>query len=515
MLTTLARLFRLKPYGNHLIDGMAELWLVLAAVNIASIALCDAVAWAYFGYTTAHGWTAWGAAVLAGVIVFLLVGSLDAMFIMHDRTREGVGDTVVASGLWQRLRGNIHRDHLAMAARIVLVILTFTVTAPFLTQLFFSRDIRANIERQNEQQIASGRAEIAGRFDGRMEELRSRLSDRREDLEQEIAGSGASGRYGFGPTAAAIEMEIRQLEPEIADLAEAKAAALRGFDQATPAVLASRYGIDLVREGPETRARAVAELEKSASFRAARRTIKAFLVFMFLGLLCLKLFQPESVRVYYSARLQSEHARWRAGVFDHRLDPRELPQTGGMSPVRFADWYDNDQQVREMTERMREQTALAIERMKAQEDAVRALQETLRADLTRLRDDLTAASKASEQLEQEVSAFQRELDSINAKIAEEQQQLDDFRYDEAGDLPLRDQQLLIASRNRTVRQLTEHRAAAGELVATLARINQRLDANRSYENQLRVSIASAGEETATLAAALQRTRQRRLDDIVG
>jgi hypothetical protein len=402
-----------------------------------------------------------------------------------------------------------------MAARIVLVILTFTVTAPFLTQLFFSRDIRANIERQNEQRIAAARADIAARFDARMEELRARLSDRREDLEQEIAGSGASGRYGFGPTAAAIEMEIRQLEPEIAGLAAARSAALASFDQATPSILASRYGIDLVREGPETRARAVAELERSASFRAARRTIKAFLVFMFLGLVCLKLFQPESVRVYYSARLQSEYARWKAGVFDHRLDPRELPHTGGMNPVRFADWYDNDQQVREMTERLREQTALAIERMKAQEDAVRALQETLRVDLARLRDDLAAASKVSEQLESEVSAAQRELDSLNAKIVEEQQQLDDFRYDEADDLSLRDQQLLIASRNRTVRQLTEHRAASGELAATLARLNQRLDANRSYENQLRVSMSAAGEETAALAAALQRTRQRRLADIVG
>ena len=138
MLKTLSRLFTLKPYGNHLIDGMTELWLFLAAVNIVSIALCDAIAWAYFGYTTSQGAAAYITAGLAGIIVFTLVGSLDAMFIMHDRSER--------TGAW--------RERAAVAARVILVILTFTVTAPFLTQLFFARDIAANIQQRNEATIA-------------------------------------------------------------------------------------------------------------------------------------------------------------------------------------------------------------------------------------------------------------------------------------------------------------------------------------------------------------------------
>ena len=468
MMKTLRKLFTLKPYGQQMLDGTAEIWMVLAALNIASIAFCDALAWGYFGYTTATGWTAWIAAALAGLIVFVLVGSLDAMFVMYDRTRKR-----------EEERKRIHRDHLAIGARVVLVILTFTVTAPFLTQLFFARDIEANIKQRNEQRLSAKRNELA-----------AQLWRRQRDLEREIAGTGASGRYGRGPTAAAIQREIDALETEI-----------RTYDAATPEVLAGRYGIDLVREGPETRARVIADLEKSAAFRSTQRTIKAFLLFMFLGLVALKLFQPESVRIYYSARLQAASARLKAGIFDNRLDPREL--TGAMTPLRFAEWYESDEQVRELAERL-----------KTQEDAVRVLHETLRLDIARIHDDLTAISTTNEGVEQQIAARQNELSVLNAKIAEEQQALDDFRYD-FDDLSLSDQHLLISSRHKTVRQLAEHRAAAAALAASLNRLMLQLEANRTYENQLRHSLTSASDESAALAGALQKARQRRVSDILG
>ena len=489
---TLLRLFRLKPYGNQLIDGMAELWLLLAAVNIAAIAICDAIAWAYFGYTTAHGYAAYIAAALAGVIVFTLVGSLDAMFIMHDRSRKRTG--------------LLHRDHLAFAARVVLVVLTFTVTAPFLTQLFFARDIQASIARHNEQRIAAKRAQIERSFDDRINESRAFLSLRQGDLEKEIAGSGASGLYGKGPTAAAIENEIAHLQRDMSATERMKAAELQSFDD-NPA----RYGVDVLREGPETRARAVAELEKSASFRATQRTIKAFLLFMFLGLVCLKLFQPESVRIYYSAQLQSAYTRLKSGVFDNWIDSREH---GEMTPVRFADWYENDQQVRDVTDRLRDQTALAVERLRAQEDAVRVLHDTLQQDIARMNAGLAASTETNDAVEHELLAREQELSALTAKIAEEQQALEDFRYDLAGDLPLRDQQLLIATRSKTMSKLAEHRAEAVRINATVTRLRHRLESSRTYEQQLRSSLDGANTEIAALSQALQTARQRRLADIL-
>ena len=520
MLKTLARLFTLKPYGDQLVDGMAEVWLLFARLNIVSIALCDAVAWAYFGYTTSRGAPAWISAAVAGVIVFTLVASLDAMFIMHDRSRHrreaSEEPSLPATGAWQWLRRNVHRDHVAIGARIVLVILTFTVTAPFLTQLFFARDIEANIKRRNELTISARRAEVVAQLDRRVAGLRTQLTGRQRDLEREIAGSGASGRYGEGPTAAAIGREIGELRTALASAEGAKQAEVRMFDQAmgSPELLASRYGVDLVREGPDVRARVIADMEQSPSFRATRRTIKAFLVFMFLGLVCLKLFQPESVRIYYSARLQSAYSRMRAGIFNHRLDPREHPEQGGMNPIRFADWYENDQHVRDATDRLRDQTASAIERLKAQEDAVRVLHETLRSDIARTREELAAAAATGEELEQQILAARHELNSRKARIAEDQQTLDDFRYDFAEDLSLRDQQLLLGSRSKTAQRLADHRAAADALTATLSRLTHRLEANRACENELRASLGAAGTEVTALADALQRSRQRRLADIL-
>jgi hypothetical protein len=479
MLRTLFRLFTLKPYGNQLVNGVTETWLLLAAINIVSIAFCDAVAWAYFGYTTAHGYAAYVTAAIAGLIVFTLVGSLDAMFIMHDRSD----------------RRNVRRERLAVAARVVLVILTFTVTAPFLTQLFFARDIEASIKRRNEQTIGARRGQIA-----------EQLTRRQSDLEKEIAGAGASGRFGKGPTAAAIERDIDALNAE-----------LRSFDQSVenPELLASRYGIDLVREGPDTRARVIAELEQTESFRATRRTIKAFLVFMFLGLICLKLFQPESVRIYYSGELQAAFARLQAGVFDNRLDPREKASGAAMSPIRFADWYENDQQVRDATERLRDHASSAVERLKVQEDAVRVLHETLRQDISRMHEDLARASKENDELEQQVAACRRELEPLTVKVREQQQALDDFNYDVGGELTLADQQLLLASRGKTARALAENRAAAAALTATLERLTRRLETTRQYENQLRASLSASDREVTDLTRALQEARQRRVADILG
>lgn len=518
MLETLRQLLTLKPYGNNLLDGVASTWMLLAALNIASIAFCDAIAWSYFAYTTSAGVPAWIAAGIAALVVLMLVGSVDAMFIMHDRTRRQHDEIENASGdsLWRRVRLRIHRDHVAVAARVILVVLTFTVTAPFLTQLFFARDIDANIERANEQTIAAKRAELERGFAAKLAAARASLASRQRDLEKEIAGTGSSRRYGKGPTSEAIERDINMLEAAIAQTESARSTELRTFDAAvgTPEFLANRYGVDIVRHGPDTRAKVVAELEKSPSFRATQLTIKAFLIFMFLGLLCLKLFQPESVRIYYNARLQAAYTRMQAGVFNHRLDPREYPGAGGMSPIRFADWYENGQQLRDDTDRLRDHTASAIERMKVQEDALRVLHDDLHADVQRLTAELSAATAANDELERKVQEVEQELVRLTTKIAAEQQALHDFNYDLADDLSLRDQQLLIGSRIKTARQLEEHRTAADTLRATCVRLSGRLASARAHERQLRDSLTAATTESTSLVAALRTTRQRRAAGII-
>lgn len=512
MITTLARLFTLRPYGKNLLDGVAESWMLLAAVTIASIAFCDAVAWGYFGYTTATGATAYVVAAIAGFVVLALVGSVDAMFVMHDRSA-AEERAPVSNDARRGLLSKIRRGHIAIAARIVLVILTFTVTAPFLTQLFFSRDIEANIRRANEQRVATRRQQLVESYDARLAALRTQLAARQGNLEREIAGSGASGRYGSGPTARAIAADVAALQRDIAATADAKQAEVAAFDAATPEVLASRYGVDLVREGPATRARVVAELQQSPSFVATQRTIKAFLVFMFLGLVCLKLFQPQSVHIYYSSRLQAAYARYKAGVFNQRLDPREFPDAAGMTPVRFAEWFENDQRVRDETERLREHAALAVESMRTQEEAIMILHASAREDIARVERELATLSQEREEFERQLTISRAELSAAEAKIAEDQRQLDEFNYD-TGELPLRDQQLLVASRARTARQLAERRASLATLSANVAALTSRLQSSSAREQQLRATLLAAGAQVEGLGAALHRVRDKRAADIL-
>jgi len=511
------QLITLKPYGHNLADGVVDIWLFFAMLSVAAVAFCDAIAWAYLGYTTAVGWAGYLSGATAGMIALTLVGSLDATFVMHD-TSDVVevppplppGSGRVARAIYW-LRTNIRRSHAAVAVRVMLVILSFTVTAPFLTQLFFARDISAAIERQNEQTLAAKRAELAAKFDSRLVDLSGRLATRSKDLTAEVAGTGESGRFGNGPTAETIRNDITHLKNEIEQLEGARAAELKLFDTASPAVRANRYGVDLQREGPDTRARVVAEMEKSPAFRATRRTIKAFLVFLFLGLVSLKLFQPAAVKVYFNAELQAAHSRLTAGLFDSQLDPRERAGIG-MAPLHFARWYERRQHVREVTEELRDRAAQVTERLKLREEAYGAMQQNLTSDIAKMNEDLSAAVRMNQDLEQKLAAARAELTSVNDRIAEQEQELRDFAQ-MRDDLPLRERQFIIDGRVKASKMLASNRLHANELTAMVVKLNAQIDTSRNYCQTINASIAQTGRDLVEVNKMLADARQQSVRDL--
>jgi hypothetical protein len=510
----LIRVITLRPYGSNLSDGAVEIWLFFATLNVAAVAFCDAIAWGYLGFTTATGWAAYLAAALAGGIALILVGSLDATFIMHDTSHEGAATASQPNGqkgAMNWLRGNLRRNHLAVAVRIVLVIVSFTVTAPFLTQLFFASDISAAIERKNEQTVAIKRTELAAKYDRQLADLSARLATRMKDLEAEVAGSGRSGRYGDGPTATAIRADVTALQSEIGNVEGARTAELQLFDTATPAVRANRYGVDVQREGPDTRARIVEEMEKSPAFRSTRRTIKAFLVFLFLGLVSLKLFQPESVKVYFNAELQAAYSRLKAGLFDAQLDPREHAGAG-MAPLHFARWYARRQHVRELTEELRDRAAQIGERAKVREDAYAVMKESLTTDIARMNEDFSTARRAKADLEQKLEAARIELTSLNTTIADQEQELRDFAQ-LRDDLPLRERQFLVDGRMKAVQTLATTRVRANELTATVASLTAQLDSSREYVHAITASLEDAGRDLVQLNKMIADARQQNLRDL--
>lgn len=502
----------LKPYGDNLTDGVVDMWLFFAVLNIAAVALCDAIGWAYLGYTTASGWAAYAAALFAGGIALAIVGSLDATFVMHDTSHsDGALAARARSGAWHWLHANVRRNHFAVIVRLMLAVLSFTVTAPFLTQLFFSRDIAAAIQRSNEQAVALKRNELAGKYDQQLKDLSTRLANRQKDLENEVAGTGRSGRYGNGPTATAIHADVDGLQKEIGNLESGRTAELRLFDTATPEVMAKTYGVDLRQEGPDTRAHVIAEMGKSPAFRATRLTIKAFLVFLFLGLVALKFFQPASVKVYFNGELQAAYRRLRAGVFDPQLDPREH-SGAGMAPLHFARWFEEHQRIREVTQSLRDRAAEVIERLKLREEAYGGVQQSLTDDIAKMNHDLTVARSFNLDLEQKLSSARAELTSLNATVSDQDQELRDFAQMRE-DLPLRERQFLIDGRVKAAHALAANRIRVNELTAVVARLTSQLNTNQDYCQTIGLSINQAGRDLIDVNKRLADARQQSFQDM--
>ncbi len=506
------RLVTLKPYGKNLTDGVVDIWLLFAMLNISAVAFCDAIAWAYLGYTAASGWQSYATAAIAGSIALTIVGSLDATFVMHDTSHAFLADpSFQRRGLVAWWRANVQRGQLAVAVRIALALLSFTVTAPFLTQLFFNRDISAAIDRENEQAIALKRTELAAKYDKHLTEASTRLAGRQKDLEREVAGAGQSGRYGNGPTARAIRSDVESLQTEIGSLEAARVAELHLFDTATPDVRAKRYGVDLQREGPDTRAHVVSEMEKSSAFRTTRWTIKAFLAFLFLGLIALKLFQPPSVKVYFNGDLQAAYMRLKAGVFDAQLDPRE--QGGAnMAPLHFARWYEQHQRLREVTDALRDRAAEVTERLRLREEAYTAVQKSLTGDITKMNEDLSVARNAGFDLEQRLTSARAELTALERTVVDQEQELRDFAQ-LRDDLPLRERQFLVDGRVKATQALASNRLRSNELSATIARLAGQVENNRTYCRTIALSIDQAGHDLMDVNKLIADARKQSVDNL--
>ncbi len=513
------RPFQLKPYDDKLVDGVVDGWLVFVRLNMFSIAFCDSVAWAYWAHVTAAGAAGYATAAVAALIVFFVVASVDASFVMHDATghraapvlttRSWMGKTV----RW--IQNHLRRAHFAIFFRIILVVISFTVTAPFLTQFFFSRDIAAAIVRNNESAQASKRTQIAANYDQMLTATRMKVAARMGDLEKEVAGSGSSGRYGDGPTASTIRRDITQFENDVANIEKARAAELGAFDRAAPEDLANRYGIDFKREGPDTRAHVVAEMEKSPAFRNMRNNIKWFLAFMFLALLTLKFFQPDAVKHYYSADLQAAHEKYEAGLYDANLDARERSGEHAMTPPRFVRWYFDHQHDLEESERLQNRVAHTRAKVEAQNQGFETIGGTISTDLEKMHADLDSAKNAKNALDQQCTDARARLATLQAKIRHQEQELAEFSYDidANNDVSLRDSDFIVRRKQVFDRQLSDNRAAVLDAESLIANLNQQLDDNRVLRENIDASINSRGQQAADLMELRNATTRRSMEDI--
>jgi hypothetical protein len=134
---------------------------------------------------------------------------------------------------------------------------------------------------------------------------------------------------------------LTAIEAERAALTAEHARAVAEFDSLTDAAMAERYKLALPGDSFQERARALANI-RNDSYLLTERAVQAFLAFLFVALVLLKLFEPRSVRVYFSERLQGLYRQYQGGLFDPHLDPAERSVgSAPMTSLRFEDWCLN------------------------------------------------------------------------------------------------------------------------------------------------------------------------------
>jgi hypothetical protein len=146
--------------------------------------------------------------------------------------------------------------------------------------------------------------------------------------------------------AQAFSSAVTALRAERDRVVLAKQAALAAYDalardwRGNRALLASTYNVDLPQSSILENRKALELLGKRPENRSTEWAIRAFLAFIFTGLLLLKLFEPGSVRLYLSDVLQQEYSRYLAGTFDPMLPDteRSTANRSAMSPQRLYDF---------------------------------------------------------------------------------------------------------------------------------------------------------------------------------
>lgn len=311
----------LKPYGDELLTRGADFWLFCARLLIFAMALAEALAWGYMGalMSAEHPIVA---ASIAGVFVFTLIWIIDATFMTLDLSRGGLVKT--AAGV---------------TARVLIVASSLFITAPFLAQAIFSGDVRDEMTRRNATVIAAKRAEIERPFAARLDALRRDKTTLEQQRVNEVAGTGLSGKYGRGPAFETIDRQLSETRREIESVETSRASALARFDGMSRPQLAENYGVRFLSEGVQSSGALLAEMLETREFNGAELAVRAFLAFLFLGLLILKIFQPRSVSVYFNEQLHSFHDQYRKGLFDRFLPEPERSTSGAaIDALRFEDW---------------------------------------------------------------------------------------------------------------------------------------------------------------------------------
>jgi hypothetical protein len=347
-MSPLLRHLQLRPHGDHLLTSSGAFWLFSARTLIVAMALAESVAWGRLGYVFGERSIGWIAAVAVSLTIFIVVWIIDVSLITMDRAWREHSAAIL--GYTTKERSATLRSVATVGLRLGLLFGSLYVTAPYLAQVVFYKDIQRFIDAEAVSNIDKARKTLVTTLDANISTNAEQIAGRRLALEREVAGGGISRRYGYGPAADTIASELTKQEAQAARLAEERKEVLTAFDllardwRASRDRLAASYGVALPQTSILENTRALDALRQRPEYQSTELAVKAFLAFVFFGLLLLKMFEPTSIRLYLSEVLQQEYIRYLAGTFDDMLPDTERSSVrpSPMTPQRLYDFLANE-----------------------------------------------------------------------------------------------------------------------------------------------------------------------------
>ncbi|MCA1568578.1 MAG: DUF4407 domain-containing protein [Acidobacteria bacterium] len=413
-----------KPFGTNLLTDKAAGWFRTVFVLVCIMAATEAISWGYIGSTFFTGVMGYVCAVLVGCFMFCLVFATDATLMTLDRANPSYE---------QQLYGE-KRDKMSQAkaigavvARIAIVFGSMLVTAPFVTQMIFSRDIKRQIEFDNNAVITETRTTIESRHNDKINEVEKSLNEQRDLHVKEVGAwvGSVTGKRGDGPTAKAIQKRIESIENDLQVLKSARKTELDSFEMALKennySELKNRWGLILADSSPLTRGEMIKKIESTPGFRRTEIAIQSLLAFLFVSLLILKFFQSRSVKIYLSEALQDEWLRYKAGAFNGWLEAGDnsRAQPCSMTPFRFEDMMTHVYPIQR--EMFLSRAGEEVSKQEALNDSQELLQikEGLRHDLEgRIGDSRDAMAAIDQKIKAAATEHESVLSDVEAKEAD-------------------------------------------------------------------------------------------------
>jgi len=500
--------FSLRPHGEQLCAPTARFWIFCARVLILIMATAEAVSWGYVGSLFGTGFTSFLTGLAASMSLFFVIWLVDATFVTMDTSRTYYHrmlstDDQLSDVMEQR------KFFAGLFIRGLIVVVSLWITAPFLAQLVFRRDVVDAISSRNGAAVAATRAALVTKYERQLQPLDSALNVTQNAGILEASGQGPSGRYGRGAAVIAIEQRIQDLQQRIATTTRERDGVLDAFDRAPAAELSSRFGVPLLDDGLRSRSEALAIMMDNPDYSGAKVALGVFLSFLFLGLLILKLFQPRSVAIYYSEQLQSLYTDYRQGKFDDHLDPHDRARTGvPMTPQRFEEWslqsyrlVRQEDERRRMTEQMiqthERKMRTWVDDLRLQEDLLderRKRYETISAEVIDIESRLQSLNIQAELERRELTRSNKTMEAIAQHLATGT--MEDVRSVERG----------FAAQAKVQAQIDELEESLRMREGQIGELELRIPIRREEATHLREDIADLDRVVRDLYARMAKER---------